>query len=434
LPSSAFSTSDAVAVADRRTLTAAPIEVTALRKINTHSFVRATRATPREVNTQIVLNLVREHQPISRADLARRMDVRRGMVTSLVDVLLAEGAIYEGAAVDAPRGRRPTMLYVRTRDRFVIAVDVRFSRTYVMLADFGGNAIALETFETVFDPDALVARIVERARALLVAHDAAGRCEGVGVAVPGLVDRRTGRVLHAPQLGWRNVDIRDALADAMGLPVHLENAPAACALAQMWLGRRGVSAGDFVFLTVSDGVGTGFVVNGQMVRGHANAAGEFGHLPLDVNGPECLCGARGCLEAYTSNLATISRYLGQPLSHSRTRALLTESGLTIDDVIARARAGEARAVAALDATAHYLGIGLGGIINALNPSQIFVAGEITAAWDLLAPTIHAAIASRAFGSGAASTPIIPEPADSYPRLRGACALIAAPQFAAPQLA
>src|SRR5436190_22592423 len=102
----------------------------AVRKINTRSFVRATRSTPREINRQIVLNLVREHQPISRADLARQMRVGRGMVTSIVSELLLDGSIYEGSTVEAPRGRKPMMLHVRTHDRLVVAVDVRFSKTY----------------------------------------------------------------------------------------------------------------------------------------------------------------------------------------------------------------------------------------------------------------------------------------------------------------
>ena len=128
-----------------------------MRKINTRSFIRATRSTPREINRQIVLNLVREHQPISRADLARRMRVGRGMVTSIVSELLLDGSIYEGSTVEAPRGRKPMMLHVRTHDRLVVAVDVRFSKTYVMLADFNGTPIALETFDTVAEPKALVA-------------------------------------------------------------------------------------------------------------------------------------------------------------------------------------------------------------------------------------------------------------------------------------
>jgi len=192
-----------------------------VRKINTRSFVRATRSTPREINRQIVLNLVREHQPISRADLARRMRVGRGMVTSLVSELLTDGSIYEGTTADAPRGRRPMMLYVRTHDRLVVAIDVRFSQTYLMLSDFSGTPIALETFDTVVEPRALVRTLSKRIQRLLKTHRAAGKCNGIGLVVPGMVERTTGRVLNAPQLGWRDVDIRDDLAEAAGLPVHI---------------------------------------------------------------------------------------------------------------------------------------------------------------------------------------------------------------------
>ena len=406
-----------------------------MRKINTRSFVRATRSTPREINRQILLNLVREHQPISRADLARRMHVGRGMVTSLVSELIGDGSVYEGATVDAPRGRRPMMLYVRTHDRLAIGVDVRLSRTYLMLSDFNGTPIALETFDTIVDPAGLVAELARRIPRLLKTYTGVGKCNGIGLVVPGMVDRRTGRVLNAPQLGWRDVDVRDALAAATGLDVQVENAPIACALAQMWLGQpRGDAPRDFVYMTVSDSVGAGVVVNGEVVRGYNSAAGEFGHIPIDPRGPTCLCGSRGCLEAYTSNLATLSRYLGHEFSPADTRDLLHESQMSITDVIARARSGEARATAALQETARHLGVGLAVIINALNPAQIFVGGEITEAWDQISPTIHEIINARALTSTAAATPLIPDPANSYPRLRGATALIAAREFAAPQVA
>ena len=171
------------------------LEPSPVRKINTRSFVRATRSTPREINRQIVLNLVREHQPISRADLARRMRVGRGMVTSLVSELLDEGAIYEGATVEAPRGRKPMMLYVRTHDRLVVAVDVRFSRTFLQLADFNGTAIALETFDTIVEPRTLTTSLAKRISRLLKTHRAAGKCNGIGLVVPGMVEQSSGRVL-----------------------------------------------------------------------------------------------------------------------------------------------------------------------------------------------------------------------------------------------
>lgn len=406
-----------------------------MRKINTRSFVRATHSTSREINRRIALNVVREHGPISRADVARQMTVGRGTVTALIGELLAAGAIYEGDAVNAPRGRRPTMLFVRTHDRLAVAIDVRFSRTYLMLSDFSGAAIALETFDTIVDPGALVVELGKRIRNMVRHHRKAGTCLGVGLVVPGMVDHASGRVLNAPQLGWRDVDVRDLLADRAGLPVYIEGAPIACALGQMWLGEPGAEAPrDFAYVTVGDGVGAGVVVNGEVLRGAGYSAGEFGHVPLDLGGVRCMCGARGCLEAYTSNVATLERYLGHGFDPDQARAELQASGLTINDVLSRARAGDVRAGEAIDTTARYLGVGLAGLINTLNPALIFVGGEITAAWDRVAPILRAAIEERALTAPAAKTPIIPGRAGTYPRLRGATALVVAPQFAISRIA
>ncbi|HET9983445.1 MAG TPA: ROK family transcriptional regulator [Longimicrobiales bacterium] len=404
-----------------------------MRKIDTRNFKRATRSTPREINRQIALNLLREHQPISRADLARRMEVGRGVVTSLVNELIAEGVVEEGPTIDAPRGRRPQMLYVRTRDRLVVAVDVRLSQTSLMLADFGGTPIGQDTFRTPLEPAELIEELGRRIDRLRETQ-AAGACEGLGIVVPGMVDPRTGRVLNAPQLGWRDVEVREALEARTGLPVQIENAALACALAQMWLGERGEGSGDFVYVTVSDGVGAGVVVNGELVRGHDSTAGEFGHVPIDPDGPRCLCGARGCWEAYTANRATLARYLGQPLGAPTPQALLQSSVLGIADVIARAKSGDARAGAALAETGRYLGLGLATIVNALNPARIIVGGEITAAWDRIEGPIRAEVDTRALTPAAAATPILPEQAGVSPRLRGATALVTAPAFAAPRVA
>ena len=405
-----------------------------MRKINVSNFTLATRTTGREINRQILLNLVREHQPISRADLARRMEVGRPRVTALVNELMAEGVLCEGEAVESPRGRRPRMLHVRTRDRLVVAADVRFARTWLMLSDFSGQQIALETFDTLLDPAALTAELASRIERILRTYGQGGTCEGIGIAVPGMVDHLTGRILNAPQLGWKDVEIRAALAEATGLPVQIENAPIACALSKMWLGQREGDTGDFVYVTVSEGVGAGVVVNGQVMRGHGHSAGEFGHVPINPDGPRCLCGATGCWEAHTSNLATLSRYLGRELSPTETRALLAETPLTVTDLIMRARTGDEKARDALLTTGRYLGVGLAMIVNSINPSRIFVGGEVTAAWDLIGPGVRAEIETRALTASAAATPVIPEQGVGYPRLRGACALVAAPTFAAPTVA
>src|SRR3954471_21279497 len=367
-----------------------------MRKINTRQFHRGTRSTPREINRKIVLNLVRERQPISRADLARQMAVGRGMITQLVDELIADDVIAEGAVANAPRGRKPRLLHVRTRDRFCIAVDVRFSHTQVALTDLDGRQLALETRETSLDPDALVADLAILVDRLLRAHGGGERCEGIGVVVPGMIHRRTGQIVNSPQLGWRDVPLREALASATGLRVLIENAPIACALAEMWLppfARDGVD--NFVYVTVSDGVGACVVDDGEVFRGHGDTAGEFGHLPLSLDGPRCMCGLRGCLEAYTSNLATIARYLRVDPSIPANRWAMRSQGFGIEDLLARVRTGDARATAALNETARYLGIGVAGIITALSPARVVISGEITAAWDVIGEVVTAGVRERA---------------------------------------
>jgi predicted NBD/HSP70 family sugar kinase len=407
-----------------------------MRKINPHDFTVARRGTSREINRQIALNLIRAHQPVSRADLARLMNVRRGVASLLVSELLNESLIFEGALGESVgRGRRPTFLYIDSRQRCVVGVDIRASRTYIMMTDLMGRQLGVvSSFQTNRDPEVLIPDLARRIKQTLAENKEVGVCEGVGVAVPGMVDPVRGTVLHALTLAWRDVNLREPLAVAVGIPVHIENSGKACALAQLWATRSDVVAsGNSVFVSVSDGVGVGVVVNGELLRGRHNTAGEFGHVPLSIDGPRCSCGATGCWESYVSNLATLSRYFGRDLSEPRPRDSETAS-FSVEDLIARARAGDAKALAAINSTARYLGLGLASLINALDPARIYIGGEITTAWSLIEPIVRSALRERTLTEFGGATEIHVVPAEDHPRLRGAVALVAAPAFAAPMVA
>lgn len=405
-----------------------------MRKIDPKRFQIAKRRTSREINRQIALTLIRTHQPVSRADLARLMGTRRGAASVLVSELLHEGLIFEGAIGEGRgRGRKPTFLYIDSRERYVIAVDIRATRTFIMATDLLGKAVAgINSFPTKRDVKVLIADLSQRIKSIIADHGAVA-CQGIGVVVPGMTDPSSGRVLHAPTLGWRDVNLKDPLATAVDLPVQVENSGRACALAQVWATRGGTHTGDLAFVSVSDGVGVGIVVNGEILRGRHNIAGEFGHVPLSVDGPKCSCGATGCWEAYVSNLATISRYFGRQPNDTKPMSA-EKAGFTIEDLIARARNGDSKALAALQLTARYLGLGLASIINAVDPGRVYIGGEITAAWDLLEAPLKAALAERALTGLAARTEIRTVSVDDHPRLRGAAALVAAPAFAAPMVA
>src|SRR4030095_2071002 len=229
-----------------------------MRRIHPTRFQVATRGTSRDINLRIVLSLVRAHQPISRADLARRMGVRRGAVSLIVNDLLESKLIFEGATGETLRGRKPTFLYIDSRKRTVVAADIRASETFVMLADLLGKPLSgVISFPTSRDPQQLVSDLTTRIKGLLGERHDADVCEGIGVVVPGMVEHSTMKVLHAPTLGWRDVNLRDPLSGAWGLPVKIENSGRACALAQVWAmrGDAASAAGDIVFVSVSDGIG-----------------------------------------------------------------------------------------------------------------------------------------------------------------------------------
>ncbi|MDQ1639474.1 MAG: hypothetical protein QOF62_2813 [Pyrinomonadaceae bacterium] len=407
-----------------------------MRKINTTNFSIATRTTSRDINRRIALNVIREGQPISRADLARHMKMTRGVVSVLVQELIEQELIYEGATGEAARGRKPTFLHVRTQDRLAVAVDIRFTKTYLMLCDFSGRQLGIEIYDTVFSVPEFTKDLARRIKKMLKGQGPGAVCEGIGVVVPGMVDQRTGKVLNAPALGWRGVDIRSKIAAATNLPVHVENSGRACALAQLWLEKAETAGQSFVYVSVSDGVGTGIVMNGELIRGRDHIAGEFGHMPLDLNGPRCMCGANGCWEAYTSNLATLARYFGWNLSQLSPKHMkeMEKNSFTVLDLIARARTGDTKALSAIRASGRFLGLGLATIINIINPDAVYLAGEITNSWDLIEETVRSAMVERTLTEAAARTPLRITPAQEYPRLRGAAALIAAPTFAAPRVA
>lgn len=403
-----------------------------MRRINLDAFKVARRGTSREINRQIALNLIRARQPLSRAELSRLMGVRRGAASRLVEELLRSGLVFEGAKGESARGRKPRLLYIETRRSFALAVDVSASATALLATDLLGRPLLdVVEFQTSAQPQELIrdlARAVARVRR---EHPELGSCAGIGVVVSGIVDLKSRRLKFSPTLGWRDVDLLEPLQAATQLPVVIENSVKACVVAQVWAVRAAPPAdGPVAFVNVSDGVGVGIAIDGKLLRGARNLAGELGHAPLHRDGPLCSCGQRGCWEAYVSKRAISARYLGRDASWPASPL----PGAGVEEIVARARAGEPRAVETLRETGGYLGLGLATVVKAVDPARIYIGGELTAAWDLVEPAARAALRERALIREAGDVEIVPVPLGDRPRLRGAVALVSTPAFAAPIVA
>jgi len=399
-----------------------------MRKINLAQFKSANGATAREINCRVILDLIRNFQPISRADLARRSGLQRSTVSAIVDQLSAERWVNEGALRTLPRGRKPTTLHLNADRAVIIGVDLRPGTTRMALVKLDTSFILKTTVPTEGTAAQFTARLSARMAALMAAHPELN-FEGIGVSLPGRVDSGSHKLVFAPNLPWQNLDLKNPLERATGLPVGLDNAANACALAEIWCGRHADNVRNLIAVTVSEGIGTGIIVDGQLVRGASGMAGEFGHVSLDENGRRCNCGNSGCWEVFASNTAAVRYY--EELAGTHRTSDQTAPKIRFDDLLALAARGDTQAGRALDRMAHYLGVGLAMLAIGLSPDLITVVGSVTAAWDRVGPIIANVVKHRC--PGRVLPRIQPTDPATEPRLRGAVALMLQKHFCAPYL-
>jgi predicted NBD/HSP70 family sugar kinase len=380
-----------------------------IRHVDLSNLQVASSETARRINRDIVLELIRTSQPISRADLARRSGLQRSTVSQIVEQLIGEKWVREGPVASAPRGRRPTMLGMN-EDLVALAVDIHPRQATVAVVDLNGRVLARVLTPLTSDPTASTRLIVEnmqRMRRTLPGKST----EGIGISLPGRVDPATQRLIFAPNLHWPDFDLKKTIETKMGLPVKLENAATAALLAELTFARMdGVR--DAVLVTVSEGVGSSIFANGQMISGHHGVAGEFGHVPMDPGGPRCACGQKGCWETFASSRAAL-RYYRELEPAART--------ISFHELLNLAGKGNQAAARALAQQAVWIGRGLRILIAGLSPSTILIAGEITPAWHRYAPIIEKEVA----GLTLAGVPPVVRPVreGDIARLRGAAALV-----------
>ena len=380
-----------------------------IRHIDLTDLQLASSETARRINRDIVLELIRTSQPISRADLARRSGLQRSTVSQIVEQLIREKWVREGSVATAPRGRRPTLLGLN-EDLVAIAVDVHPRQAIVAVVDLNGRLLSRSVVPLTSDPEASTRLMIECMQRM---HRSVPKksTEGIGISLPGRVDPGTQYLTFAPNLRWPGFDLKKTIEAKMNLPVKMENAATAALLAELTFARMD-GTHDAVLVTVSEGVGTGVLSNGQLISGNHGLAGEFGHIPVDPSGPRCACGQNGCWETFASCNAALRYYRElQP----KTRAI------TFNELLNLAEEGNAQAEQALAKQAAWIGRGLRMIMAALSPSTILVTGDISPAWHRFGPVIEKEAAQLAL---AGAPPVIrPGHEGEVARLRGAAALV-----------
>lgn len=327
---------------------------------------KANRGLMREINRSVILNLIKTNGPISRADIANRIGLSPATVTSITGILIDEDLVFEKETGDSSGGRPPILLDLNPRGGFVIGIKLMEMQAVAALTDL--NATVLEKIQTDIkskEPREVVECLVQLVHDLI--RDGGipqERLLGVGIGLAGVVDSTRGILRKSPFLGWKDVPLRQMMQERLNVPIFLDNDVNTLTLGEKWLD-DGVHVDNFIVVTVGRGIGMGIVLNGQIFRGSAGGAGEFGHLVINPEGPLCDCGKRGCLESY----------LGEGALLKQAQKELGADIHTIEDLIRAAEMGDERAVNILKSSGYLLGQQLANLINLFNPRLIIISGE-----------------------------------------------------------
>ncbi len=355
----------------------------------------------RKVNKSLILNTLRLHMPVSRAQVANITGLTRGTVSNIVNVLIEDGLVFEDKLQDSKIGRPSILLRLRPDGGAVVGVEIGVNFISVLLTNFVAETLWEIRVQTSLSQSQT--EIINQAekyidQALSIAKENKLRPLGVGVGLPGLVNARQGNLIIAPNLHWKNVPLRLIWNQRFHLPIYIENEANLAALGEYYFGvARNVD--NFIYLTSDIGLGGGIVIDGRLFRGGNGYGGEIGHIQRNPQGEQCGCGRIGCWETQVGPRAVLRRVRNEFQTHHDQVLLDACSGnlenLTFEIVVKFALNGDLICRHAIEEVAINLGEGIADLVNIFNPDLIVIGGAFIQGKDILHSIIEKTIFSNA---------------------------------------
>jgi glucokinase-like ROK family protein len=372
----------------------------------------------REFNRLLVLNCIREHGPLARVMVARHTGLSRTTVSHIVDMLLQEGFVREGELVDATRegGRRAILVHFNAHVGYIIGIDIGRTHLTLLLANLAAEIVARYAgpFDTSRGPEVCMPLLIARVHTFLAEADLSlAQIIGIGMGIPGPLDTQLQRVSAPTTMpGWDRLDIWQILQQEFAVPIYMDKDANMGTLGESRYG-CGRGGGYLAYIKIGTGIGAGISIDGRIYRGHNGSAGELGHITIDEDGPLCICGNHGCLEALAGAQAIV-RDACQGLSLAKLQREDTTTStrevqgraLDIMDVIEAAQEGNAACQAALERAGQRIGLALAGLVNLLNPEKIVIGGGVAQAGELLLAPLRQAVATSSLPAAWQGTRIL----------------------------
>lgn len=378
-----------------------------------------------------LLNVIYKEGELSRTDLVERTKYSAFLVSKICDELLASGFIRETGLGNSTGGRPPTLLSINPDIGRVIGLHIGTFNARIVVTDLTGTSLAFRKVPSHVElgPEVALSRLISEIETTLSeAHVEEDQIRGIGVGISGVLDRSSGTTLFWPKVPqWVNVPVKRAFAERFGTVVEVEDTPRTMALAERRFGNGG-QVSDFVYVAVGAGTGAALFLRDELYTGAGGFAGEFGHVTVDEQGPLCSCGNRGCLEVTVSASVLIRRAQAAVAQGLSARLWSLTGGesekISLELIGQAAEQGDRFARSLLQEAGTFLGVGLVGIINLLNPRLITIGGSLAlATGHFLLPAIERVIRERALETQAAEVRVQLSKLDEVDWARGAALLV-----------
>ena len=383
----------------------------------------AQRQLLKAINRALILNAIKTHGTIARADIAERTGLSPATVTGLTTELIDDGLIFEKEEGASRGGRPPIMLALDSSNVYVVGIKLAEEHAVFALANLNAEVVAKNTI--LLDdrsPESTSDQLAHGVRALLrTVQVGPEHLIGIGVGLAGIIDSAEGFCRVSPHNGWHDVPFARLLEDRLNCLVYLDNNVNSLTLMELLYG-AGQPLHDFLVVTIGRGIGLGIVANGQIYRGAHGGGGEFGHIVIDPDGFLCNCGNPGCLETFVAEPWLVKRAQLKGLNVA-----------TPDDLLAAAEANNPVALSVLDRAGQLLGQSIANLVNLFNPELVIISGEGVRVGDFMFRSMHAALKRHIFSQLADDVTIKIEPLSDDAWARGAASLVLNKFFSVPKL-
>lgn len=329
----------------------------------------------KQINKSIVLDMIKNKDPLSRADIAQLTKLNKGTVSSLVSELIDEHLVIEVGPGESSGGRRPVLLHFNQNAGYIIGIDIGVNYILCILTDLRGNIIEKSYKELQkTNYDYVLSKIYESVDNLLnLVPPSPYNLVGIGVGVPGIINHN-GEVLFAPNLEWHNKNVKSDLEDYFNLPVHVENEANCGAYGEKLYGCN-TEITDLIYISAGIGIGCGIIINGSLYRGADGFSGELGHMVIERNGQLCRCGNQGCWEMYASESSLIREAMKRGFIQEADASETDFLGQLIED----ANNGHEETIKLFKKLGENIGIGINNIVNTFNPGKVIIGNRLSMA-------------------------------------------------------